>query len=420
MTAELDPSFRLLAAALGGAAVGIEREWSGHAAGRIARIGGVRTFTLLGGLAGLAGLLATTGQTWPATVLIAAAGGLVVVGYMAASHIDRDGTTEVAALVVLGAGVLAGIGGLQLASGVIAVTCVLLVEKSRLHAFVERLDDVELRAGAHFAVLAIVVLPLLPEGPFGPLGGIQPRSLWMLVLLFSGLSFVGYVARRAVGPHRGYVIAGLLGGMVSSTGVTLTLARNSRTETAHASMMVSGVVAACTVMFVRVLVALAVLQPALAWVMLPTLVLPALVGGGLVALSRRYGDVTSDIATSPPNPLQLRNALQMAALFQAVLMIAHAADARWGETGLLGTGALSGLTDVDALTIAMASSVDRGTPVVAAARAVAIGAVVNTILKSGIVVVLGAPRFRLRAALALLVLAAVTVLAVLATLGWAS
>lgn len=419
MTADLDPSVRLLAAALGGAAVGIEREWSGHATGRIARVGGIRTFTLLGGLAGLAGLLATSGQTWPATVIVAAAGGLVVAGYVAASHIDRDGTTEVAALVVLGAGVLAGTGGLALASGVIAVTCVLLVEKSRLHAFVERLDDVELRAGAHFAVLAIVVLPLLPEGPFGPLGGVQPRALWMLVLLFSGLSFAGYVARRAVGPDRGYVIAGLLGGMVSSTGVTLALSRNSRTETAHAPMMAGGVVAACAVMFVRILVALAVLQPALARVMLPALALPALMGAGLVARSRAHGG-GAEVAVSPRNPLQLRNALQMAVLFQAVLMVAHAAGTRWGEAGLLATAALSGLTDVDALTIAMASSVDRGTPVIAAARAVAIGAVVNTVLKSAIVVALGAPRFRLRAASSLLALAVVAALTGVATLRWAS
>jgi uncharacterized membrane protein (DUF4010 family) len=418
MTADVDASLRLLAAALGGAAVGIEREWSGHAAGRTARIGGIRTFTLLGGIAGLAGLLATAGQTWPATVLVAAAGGLVVAGYVAASRIDRDGTTEVAALVVLGAGVLAGTGGLQIASGVIAVTCLLLVEKSRLHAFVERLDDVELRAGAHFAVLAIVVLPLLPEGPFGPFGGVRPRSLWMLVLLFSALSFVGYIARRAVGPERGYVVAGLLGGLVSSTGVTLTLARNSRTETAHAPTMARGVVAACTMMFVRILVALVVLQPALAWAMLPSLALPTVVGAALVTRPRSPSDAVADVSVAPTNPLQLRNALQMAALFQAVLMIAHVANARWGEAGLLTTGAVSGLSDVDALTIAMASTVDRGTPLLAAARAVGVGAVVNPILKLGLVATLGAPGFRGRAGFSLLALAVAAVLTMLATLGW--
>lgn len=419
MLPDLDPSFRVLAAALGGAAVGIEREWSGHTLGRAARFGGIRTFTLLGGLAGLAGLMTSRGDVWPATVLIAGACGLVVASYVAVSRIDIDGTTEVAALVVMGAGLLAGTGSLRLASAIVALTCLLLVEKSRLHAFVERLDDVELRAGVHFAVLAIVVLPLLPEGPYGPLGGLQPRLLWILVLLFAGLSFAGYVARRAVGPERGYVVAGLLGGIVSSTGVTLTLARNSRGDAAAAPMMARGVVAACSVMFVRMLIALAILQPSLAVTTAPMLVLPALLGAALVVLPRTPAVATSvpDTSAAPANPLQLRNALQMAVVFQLVLMAARAAHARWGETGLLGSGAILGLTDVDALTIAMASSVDRGTALASAARAVAVGAIVNTMLKLGMVVVLGAPRFRSRAALPLLGLAIAAAVATL-TLVW--
>jgi uncharacterized membrane protein (DUF4010 family) len=112
------------------------------------------------------------------------------------------------ALVVIAAGVVAGAGVHQLASGVIAVTTLLLVEKSRLHSLVARLDDITLRAAARFAVMALVVLPLLPDGPYGPLGGIRPRELWALVLFFSGLSFVGYFARRVAGPGRGYLVTG--------------------------------------------------------------------------------------------------------------------------------------------------------------------------------------------------------------------
>lgn len=121
-------------------------------------------------------------------------------GYIARSRQDVDGTTEAAALVVLAAGVLAGIGSLRIASGIVAILTLLLVEKSRLHALVQRIDDVGLRSGARFAVMALVILPLLPEGPYGPLGGVRPRELWALVLFFSGLSFAGYIARRAVGP----------------------------------------------------------------------------------------------------------------------------------------------------------------------------------------------------------------------------
>jgi uncharacterized membrane protein (DUF4010 family) len=186
-------------AALGGAAVGLERQWSGHADGEDARFAGIRTFTMLGAVAGLSGSLWTAGTMAPAAILLAGAVAIVTAGYVAGSRKDIDGTTEVAALIVLAAGFRAGIGSVAFASGIIAVLVLLLLEESRLHNLVRQIDDVGLRSGVRFAVIALVFLPLLPEGPFGPLGGVRPRQLWTLVLFFSGLSFAGYVARRLVG-----------------------------------------------------------------------------------------------------------------------------------------------------------------------------------------------------------------------------
>src|SRR5690606_5941858 len=168
----------LIIAVLGGAAVGLERQWSGHAEGPHARFAGIRTFTMLGGIAGVSGWLWTAGMAALSATLLAGAVALTVAAYVAGSRRDIDGTTEVAALVVLAAGVLAGIGSIRLASGIIAALMLLLVEKSRLHALVARLDDVDLRSAARFAVMALVVLPLLPAGPFGPFGVIRPRLLW--------------------------------------------------------------------------------------------------------------------------------------------------------------------------------------------------------------------------------------------------
>ena len=189
MDATLHDIAGIIVGALGGAAIGVEREWSGHASGPRARFAGVRTFTLLGLMAGIAGWLWKAEAMPLATALLAGGAGLVVVAYLAASRQDVDGTTEVAAFVVLAAGALAGAGWLALASGSIAASALLLVEKSRLHALVARLDDTSLRTGFRFAVMAIVILPLLPEGPYGPFGGVRPRELWMWVLFFSGLSF---------------------------------------------------------------------------------------------------------------------------------------------------------------------------------------------------------------------------------------
>jgi uncharacterized membrane protein (DUF4010 family) len=380
-------------AGLGGAAVGLEREWSGHASGPEAHFAGFRTFTLLGGLAGVAGWLWTLNIQPVAIVLLAGATALVVAAYVAASRRHVDGTTEVAALVVVAAGVLAGTGHVVLASALIAITTLLLIEKSRLHAVIARIDDAGLRAGVRFAVMAVVILPLLPPGPFGPLGGVRLRQLWLFVLLFSGLSFVGYVARRVVGTERGYSVAGLLGGFVSSTAVAFTFARTSRQEQSVSFPLALGVVAACTVMILRVLIATAILRPPLAAALVPYLAAPFLVGTVIVlmGLIRREEKVT---VQPPSNPLQIMSALQMALLFQIVLFAVFAVRSYWGDIGLLFSGAVLGLTDVDALTISMAKSAQGQIPIAVAAEAIAIGILSNTILKLLLGLLLGRDRFR--------------------------
>ncbi|HLK09816.1 MAG TPA: DUF4010 domain-containing protein [Candidatus Binatia bacterium] len=381
-------------AALGGAAVGVERQWSGHALGPAARFGGVRTFTLLGGLAGTAGRLWTAGAAAPAAVLLAAAAALVVAAYAAASRRDVDATTEVAALVVLAAGFVAGTGALALASGIVAVTVLLLVEKSRLHALVAWVDDAGMRAAARFAVMAVVVLPLLPAGPYGPLGGVRPRELWLFVLFFSGLSFLGYVARRAAGPQRGDVLAGLLGGLVSSTSVTLAFARTSREEPAAGASLACGATAASAMMFVRTLTATALLHPPLGGALVPYLAPPAAAGAAAALLGLPRLRPRGAGAATPPNPLQLRGALQTTIGFQLVLFAVHAVRTRWGSPGVLVTGALLGLTDVDALTVSMVKGAATGLPLAVAARATAAGALANTLLKLGLAATIGRGAFR--------------------------
>jgi uncharacterized membrane protein (DUF4010 family) len=399
---------RLLSATLGGAAVGLERQWSGHAEGPAARFAGIRTFTMLGAVGGFTGLLWTTGITAPAAILFAGAVAIVAAGYVAGSRRDIDGTTEVAALVVLAAGVIAGAGSVRLASGIIALLTLLLIEKSRLHSLVERIDDVGLRSGVRFAVMALVVLPLLPQGPYGPLGGIRPRELWALVLLFSGLSFAGYVARRLVGPGRGYFVTGLLGGMVSSTNVTLTFARTSRTEPVMDRALAFGAVAANAMLCPRVIIATAILNSALVSPLVFYLAAPA-VAAALIAVvgAFRPTSIGSAPGVSLDNPLQLAGALQMAALFQAMLMVVYVAREWGGASGVLTSAAILGLTDVDALTVSMARGAAQTTSPAVAATAIAVGVLANTGMKLGLALVLGSRPFRIIAggALALMLLA---------------
>lgn len=403
----------VLIAALGGAAIGVERQRSGHATGPDARFGGVRTFTLLGGLAGMCGWMWDAGYTWPATVLLAGATGLVIVGYASASRRNIDGTTEVAALVALGAGVLSGGGNLALGSAIIAITTLLLVEKSRVHGLVERMDDTALRAGIRFAVMAVVILPLLPVGPYGPFGGIRPRELWLFVLFFSGLSFVGYIARIFVGARQGYLIAGLLGGLISSTSVTVTFARASRTEDPSVGKPLAyGVLAACTMLFVRVAGATAVLNPALAVRLIPYLAPPFVLGALLVTMRLRAPRPERPDIEAHTNPLQVWAALQMAVLFQVVLYAVEIVRWKWGDVGLIVSGAILGLADVDALMISMAKTASSESAIPTAALAVAVGILSNDLLKFALAMGIGRPPFRRVATAGLALLTAAGVIAV--------
>jgi uncharacterized membrane protein (DUF4010 family) len=397
----------LLIAALGGTAVGLERQWSGHAEGPDARFAGIRTFTMLGAAGGLSGWLWAAGITVPAGILLAGAVAVVVAAYVARSRHDIDGTTEVAALVVLAAGVLSGTGSIGLASAIIALLTLLLVEKSRLHALVKRIDDTDLRSGVRFAVMALVILPLLPQGPYGPLGGIRPRELWALVLFFSGLSFAGYLARRIVGPGHGYLVTGLLGGLVSSTNVTLNFARMSRTDPAMDRDLAFGAVAANAVLYPRVLIVTAILNPAVVAPLAPYLGPPAAVAALVAAAGFRRASAGAATVMPLRNPLQLLEALQMVVIFQVVLMAVNLLRGAWGESGVLTSAAVLGLTDVDALTLSMTRGVAHSISSSVAARAIAVGVFANTAMKLAMAVLIGTGRFRTIAggALALMLLA---------------
>jgi len=395
----------LIVAILGGAAVGVERQRSGHATGPDARLGGIRTFTLLGTLAGVSGQLIEGDYAIPAALLISGGLALIVAGYVRASKHDIDATTEVAALVVLGAGVLAGLGQLRVSAALTTLTVLLLAEKPRLHGMVARLDEPTMLAAARFAVMSAVILPLLPEGPFGPGPGIKPRELWMLVLLFSGISFVGYLAQRLSG-DAGYPLTGMLGGLVSSTSVTLTFARLSQAQPQQCAALAAGAVAASIVSLIRVAVAVAVIDASVLtelWKYLAALSVAAAIALIVAwrSLRRSHGE-----PPEPKNPLQLRNAIEMALLFQVVLFGVFYLRAWIGEGGLMAGGFLLGLTDVDALTLSMTRSVATGTTILGASRAIAMGIVANALLKSVIAIGIGNGRFRWQTAGSLIGMAA--------------
>lgn len=413
--AETSVVVRLAVASLCGLAVGVEREWSGHAAAPHGRFAGVRTLFLMGGLGGAAGVLADAGHAAIGVALMAGGLGVIVAAYFNASRGGGDAldaTTEVAAVVVLSLGVLAGLGSLAIASGAATIVVVALGEKARVHGAIARVGAEELRAAFTFAVLALVVLPVLPSGTFGPLGGIRPRELWMVVLVFSGLNFAGYLARRMVGRTRGDALAGAFGGVISSTAVTWQFSRRSRDDDAAAPGLAAGVIAACTVLIPRLVVLSMVLNHAVALALVPLLAFPFVIGLLLMAWST-FRVVSPTPAPATPNdsgsPLRFWSAIRMAAAFQAALMAIDFVRAQLGDQGVLASAAILGLTDMDALTLSMNRLGEAPDAVGLAARAIAIGVVANTVLKLSLATVLGSAAFRLRAVAGLAVLLAASV-----------
>jgi len=411
----LEVARNLGVATLAGLAVGIEREWSGHAAGPAARFAGARTFLLLGLVGGLAGWLTGDGRTALGAILLGGAAALTVGAYVVAARrgaADVDGTTEVAALAVLALGAAAGLGFPLLTSAAVSVMVLALAQKTRIHGLIARIGVRELAAALQFAVLALVILPLLPEGPYGPFGSVRPRTLWTVVLLFSGINFAGYLARRAVGETRGYGVTGLLGGIVSSTAVALSFSQRSRQEPTLARALAFGAVAACTVVFARVLLVGTVLNPAVGWALMPYFALPLFAGAGFMAVGLRRPPYAADQppAAALKNPLGLWSAVQMALAFQVVLSAIPFVRQLWGTAGVLTSAAIVGLTDMDALTFSMARLGGEPASLSLAARAIAIGALANTLFKLGLTIGLGTPAFRRLASAGLAALAGATAL----------
>ena len=202
------------------------------------------------------------------------------------------------------------------------------------------------------------------------------------------------MARRLVGPDHGYLVTGLLGGLVSSTNVTFTFARASRSDATTDRALAFGAVAANAMLYPRVLIATAILNPAVLPTLITYLAAPASVAAIATAAGVRRSPKTaaSDIALQ--NPLQLTTALQMAVLFQIVLMAVYVARTWWGESGVISSATVLGLTDVDALTVSMTTAVAQTVSATVAATAIAVGVLANTGMKLGLAMLFGSARFR--------------------------
>jgi uncharacterized membrane protein (DUF4010 family) len=381
-----------------GALVGIEREKRKSEEGDTGHIAGLRTFTLLALLGAVAGWLSREASSaWILTAAVLSVGALLTAGYFvnAKASPDPDGkglTTEVAAVVVFLLGAMVMLGYEELAIGLGVVTAAVLAYKQPLHGFVEKLGWDDVFAGVRLLIATFIALPLLPDSPIDPWGALNPYKLWLLVILISSLSLVGYVLTRWLGPARGTALTGLTGGLVSSTAVTLSFAKEARSKPANAAPLACGILLAWTVMFLRVIVLVAVVNRSLlAQILVPFAVMAAAVGGYAAFLyfsdpavdrERPKGEV------EVKNPFSLVEAAKFGALFAVVLLAVKIVQEHFPPSGLYAVAALAGLTDVDAITLSMAEFAQSGEARVAVI-AIVIAALSNTLVKCAMAFVLG-------------------------------
>jgi uncharacterized membrane protein (DUF4010 family) len=398
---ELDIFKRLGLALAIGLLFGMERGWHTRAESGGIRVAGIRTFALMGLFGGLSGWLAKMLGPVVLGFIFVGYAVLITVSYWNSSRQSKDLgiTTEIASFLVFALGVAAMLGDLAPVAAAGVVATALLAVKAVLHRWIGHMQKFELTAAIELAIISVVMLPLLPDRGYGPGGALNPYALWWAVVLVAGLSFVGYVAIRVAGPQVGTLVTGLLGGLTSSTATTLAFSRMARLAETLGPLLAVGVVLAGSVTFLRILVLVAVFNRALA----PTLAVPMVamaavgLGGALVlrltAPSRR--DSRPDIQ-GIANPLELGMALKFGALLAVVVVVTRYFQDWFGAAGVYTVAALSGITDVDALTISVARMARADLASAVATGAVVTAASVNTAIKGGIALVMGGRRVGLR------------------------
>ena len=307
-------------------------------------------------------------------------------------------TTEISALLAFLLGFLCVEGHVLTAAGLAVASGGVLALKEWLHALAGRIERADVEATLKFAIVSVIVLPLVPNQDFGPppLDVINPYKIWLMVVLISGLNFASYLLVKIVGAEHGIGLTGLLGGLVSSTAVTLGFAQRSRQEPLQAAPLALGILVAWTVMFFRVVILVAAVNPSLSLRLAPVMAafgVPSL--AICLLLWRRQRTAETATVSAGENPFELGEAIRFGLLFGVITFVAKAAQVYLGDAGLYLAGAIAGLTDVDAIALSMAQLAQADTAHAgAAAITIVIAVAANTLFKTGMAGFLGAPSLR--------------------------
>jgi len=370
-----------------GLLIGIERGFDLRGLRAGTRVAGVRTFTLVGLASGLAGLAGQFGQSFAAGALVAGCVAVLTVGYANRPGIKRrpDATTPVAALATVGLGFIAGVGQPGFAIAGAAIVTLILALKAELHGLLDKLDEADVKALARYAVIAGAVLPFLPSGAYGPLGAWIPQKLWLVVVLVTGFSFLGYVANRIFGERHGTIATALIGGAYSSTAVTQSLAQRLGSDTKGGAEN-AGIALATSVMYLRAVLLIGILSTR---VLVPFAIIlaPATIAAWAAGFWLYRKAPKCDAPSPPGNPIALLPAFGFVLFVAIAAVAAKWAAGRFGEHGIAVLLLIVGSTDIDTAIITLGGLPPSAISALLAAIAIAGTIIANMAVKIGITLV---------------------------------
>ncbi|RMD74110.1 MAG: MgtC/SapB family protein [Bacteroidetes bacterium] len=382
-----------LVVALGlGLLAGLQRETSQS------NIAGIRTFALIA----LFGLVSGT-LSRQAGIPALLVGGLAALAFLLfiANYLksltgepDAGQTTEVAVLLMYLLTAWLAWGHTAEVAVVGGLMILLLYLKEPLRGFAHRLSAADLRAIFQFVALSLVILPVLPNRTFGPYDVLNPFEIWLMVVLITGIGLVGYFLWKWLGTKSGMVLTGLLGGLISSTATTLSFARHSRQNPRLVQGAALVIVLASLVSIIRVCIEIGVVAAEAA----PTMVWPFVVllgAGALIAwwMYHRIEALPAGELLEHDNPAELKSALVFGLLYSLVVLAVAVAETHFGDSGLAVVSFLSGLTDMDAITLSLSNSVDQSRlDATDGSRYILLATAANTLFKGGLAASLGGIR----------------------------
>jgi len=389
----IDIVLKFLIALAIGALIGIERERKQVNKSEFA---GIRTFILIA----LFGILsAYINEIYSNFLVISFLGLIVLVGlsYMVSARETGDIgiTTEVVALLTFSLGALCYTDdGIRIAPIFAIIITALLATKSYIHKFVRKISEKELINTLKFLIIAFVILPLLPDQTMGPLDVFNPYQIWLVVVFISAISYAGYILMKIIGAERGLGLTGIVGGLVSSTAVATAMASRVKESEFIIRAAVFATVVASSMMFLRILFEVLVINPDLVSLLMVPMLSMGILGitlGVLAWKATKVKEVGEEIEFK--NPFSLKPALLFGILFLAILFMSKIADIYFGSSGLYVASIISGIADVDAITISMALLAKNTVPQNVAVTAITIAAISNTVMKFGIALFIGTRRF---------------------------